>query len=181
MLTVNQDYIIINSDTPVLTRQANGQFELKNCYFLEFFIESTNTAKIETVCQPFDFGIAVKYAISKYGYITNDTQRLFLLAGPDIINKDFTDSNEHLALALCQDGPKSTVIQYFEVNRNFRHSYEPNQKYRKVGTSALNALKEVYQTRELCGRSALEAIPFWLKNGFTRIDNREQYLHCKQR
>lgn len=37
--------------------------------------------------------------------------------------------------------------------------------------------KKVYQTHELYGKSALEAIKFWAKNGFTRIGESKQDLH----
>ena len=114
-------------------------------------------------------------------HFLTDKERLFLLVGPNTIKNNFKEPDDFLALALCHDNRQSTFIQYFEVNYKFRHSYEPNQKYINVGTSATNALKEVYHSRELCGRSALHAIDFWLKNGFTHIDDREQYLHWCQR
>lgn len=73
---------------------------------------------------------------------------------------------------------KNTI---FEVNSKFRHSYEPNQKYRYVGTGAVKALQKVYQSGELWCESVPHALKFWSKNGFTRIDNRELFLHWYQK
>lgn len=181
MFTINQDYYILDSKVPVLTLQTNGQFEHKNSYFLEFVVQDDNKTleKIKTVCAPFDYSTAVAQAISKHNLF--HLQRLFLLTGPDAIKNSFKESDDFLAMAFCADGEHATTIQYFEVNYLFRRSYEPNQKYRRVGTSAINALKQVYQDRELGGRSALDALNFWFKNDFTRMDDRELYLHWNQR
>jgi len=182
MFILNQDYQIIDANTPVLTRGADGSFEFQDCYFLEFVVKSDEKTKekINTICAPFDFSTAVQFAISKYHFCLNN-ERLFLLATPDTIQNNFKEPDDFLAMALCSDSNQSTVIQYFEVNYKFRHSYDPNQKYKRVGTSAAKALKKVYYPRELCGRSALHALDFWFKNGFTRMDDREQYLHYCQR
>ena len=180
MFTLNQDYIMKNSKTPVLTRQQDGKFEFKDCYFLEIVIKQDNETmnRINTVCAPFDFITSVQNAISEYN---NNILRLFILAGPDIIKNKFKEPDDFLALALCNDEKQRTNLQYFEVNCKFRHSYDPNQKYRCVGTSAVKALKEIYKSRELYGKSALHALKFWFKNGFTRIDESEQYVHWNQR
>ena len=178
-----QDYNIINTNTPVLTHKDNGQFKPTDCYFLEIHIKADDETmeKIKIVCKPFVFDAGVRNVIAKHSSEHGNVQRLFLLAGPDIIKNNFQDSNDFLAFALCDDGFKSTEIQYFEVNYKFKHSYEPNQRYRRVGTSALNALKQTYKTRELYGESALEALHFWLKNGFTRTDETGLHLHWNQR
>lgn len=179
MFIIHQDYDIINAKTPVLTRQENGQFEFKYGYFLEFAVKANNETleKIKTICAPFDFSTGVQQAIFS---CLDSKQRLFLLAWPDIIRNNFKDSDDFLAFALCLEGQKSTTIQYFEVNWNFRHSYEPLQKYRRVGTSAIKALQRVYQNRELCGQSASNALNFWLKNSFTCTDENEQHIRWYQ-
>lgn len=176
MFTIDQDYIIKQSDVPVLTRQAYGIFEPTDCYFLEFFIapDDETITKIKTLCAPFGFSAGIQHKIVTHNAEPDNIQRLFLLGGADIIRNSFTKPDDFLAFALCDDGPKTTEIQYFEVNYKFRHSFDPNQKYRRVGTSALDALKTVYQTRELCGDSALEAQKFWRKNDFTHIEGQEE-------
>ena len=184
MFTAQQDYIIKNSHVPVLANQQNGRFEFKDCYFLEFIVKQDNETmkKINTICMPFDFNTGIQYKISKQRSVyDNFVYRLFLLAGSDIIKNEFKDQDDFLAITLCNDDEQKTTIQYFEVNHNFRHSYEPKQKYRNVGTSALNALKEIYQSNELFGQSASHAIDFWLKNGFTRIKTHDLYIHWCQR
>ena len=181
MFIIHQDYDIINKNTPVLTRQESGQFEFKDCYFLEFMIwpDDDTMNKIKTICAPFDFSPGVQQAIFS---CLDGKQRLFLLAGPDIIRNNFKDTDDFLAFALCVDGQQNTTIQYFEVNWNFRHSYEPSQKYRRVGTSAIKALQRTYQNRELCGRSALDALKFWSKHGFTtHTGENEQHVYWRQR
>ena len=180
MFIIHQDYDIIDKNTPVLTRQENGQFEFKDCYFMEFMVRADDDTmkKIKTICAPFDFSTGVQQAIFS---CLDSKQRLFLLAEPDIIKNDFKDSDDFLAFALCLEGQKSTTIQYFEVNWNFRHSYEPLQKYRRVGTSAIKALQRIYQNRELCGQSASNALNFCLKNSFTCTDENEQHVHWCQR
>ena len=182
MFVLNQDYNIIDAKVPVLMRQPNGQFEFKDCCFLEFTVgaDEETMKKIIMACRPFNFTAAVELAISKNRFSENK-ERLFFLVGPDTVKNDFKNRDDFLALALCSDGVQKTQVQYFEVNYNFRHSYEPNQKYRRVGTSALNALKKVYHARELYGESALEAVKFWAKNGFTRIGESKQDLHWRQR
>ncbi len=167
---------------PVLTHQDNGQFEFVDCYFMEFFVTADTDAmeKINVLSVSFDFGTGVKYAISKQ-CVSGNVLRLFLLAGPDIVKNNFTQPDDFLALALCEQGQKRTVIKYFEVNRKFRHSYEPDQKYRRVGTSTLNALKKIYEHHELCGKSAMEALRFWIKNGFTRINEQELDVYWRQK
>ena len=181
MLINNNDYNILYTDIPVLTRQENGQFEFRDCYLLEFVIktDSETMDKIKLFCTPFDFNTAVKNKLSTIQ--DNNIQRLFLLAGPNIIKNRFQEPDDFLALALCDDGSKSTTIQYFEVNNKFRHSYEPNQKYKRVGTSAVQALQKIYPERELCGESALYALKFWDKNGFTRIKEGELYIRWRHR
>jgi len=184
MFTIYQDYIIKQSDVPVLTHQSHGQFEPTDCYFLEFFITADDETikKIKTLCAPFGFSAGIPQKIAAHDSESGNIQRLFLLAGPDIIRNKFTNPDDCLAFSLCDDGPKSTEIQYFEVNYIFKHSFDPNQKYRRVGTSALDALKTVYQTRELCGESALDALKFWIKNDFTHIDGQKELrLHWRQR
>lgn len=178
MFTINQDYFIKNSDIPVLTRQADGHFEHTNCYFLEFVVNADDETikKIKTLSAPFGFCTAITQAAS-----TTPKERLFLLGGTDIIKNSFNEPDDFLAIALCLDEPKSTIIQYFETNSKYRHSYEPNQKYRYVGTSGVKALQKVYHNRKLCGISAFHALGFWFKNGFSRIDDRERYLHWYQR
>lgn len=178
-----QDYNILDAHTPVLIRQENGQFEFIGCYFLEFFIKPDNEtlAKIDMLCEPFEYKTAIKYMISKQNLLSSNAQRLFFLVGPNTIQNNFQETDDFLALALCKDEQSNTLIQYFEVNYKFRHSYEPNQKYRRIGTSAVNALKKFYQSRELCGESALDALKFWLKNGFTRPDNHDLHLHLCHR
>lgn len=182
ILISHQDYKILDSHTPVLTRKENGQFEFMDCYFMEFIVNANDETmkKIKIVCEPFNYKPAVQNAIS--GCVSKNTYiRLFLLAGPETIKNKFKDTDDFLALALCHDYRQNTTIQYFEVNYKFRHSYEPNQKYRRVGTSAVNALKQIYQTRELCGESALDALKFWLKNGFTRTNEHELHLYWRHR
>lgn len=183
MFIINQDYNIISNDVPVLTRQENGRFEFTDCYFIELAIrpDDKTIEKIMTMCEPFDYSTAIKHLISKYIFVPGNIQRLFMLLGHGAIKNDFKHTDDFLAIASCADAHKKTTIQYFEVNYNFRHSYDPNQKYNRVGTSALDALKEVYKDHELCGRSALEALGFWLKNGFTRMDDRDLYVHWRQR
>lgn len=116
MIITDNDYNILCDDIPVLTRQENGQFEFMDCYFLEFVIKTdTETMdKIKIFCTPFDFNTAVKNKLSTVQ--DNNIQRLFLLAGPNIIKNRFQEPDDFLALAMCEDGPKSTTIQYFEVN-----------------------------------------------------------------
>ena len=183
MFTIQQDYIIKNTDIPVLTRQADGHFEPTNCYFLEFMVRPDDKAmdKIKALCKPFGFDTGVRYAISKHGSLPDNVQRIFLLGGPEIIKTEFTNPNDFLAITLCDDGPENTEIQYFEVNYIFRHSYDPNKQYRRVGTSALKALQKNYQTRELWGESAMEALNFWLKNDFTRINNQDFRIRWHQK
>ena len=182
MFTINKDYIIKNTDTPVLTNHGDGHFEFQDCYLLEFFIKNDTESlnKIQTLCMPFDFNTGVQNVISKHSSNTV-IQRLFLLSGPDIIENKFKNPDDFLVLALCIDNKQKTKIQYFEVNYKFRHSYEPNQKYRHIGTSAVKALQKIYQNRELYGESALHALKFWFKNGFTRINEHPQYIHWYQR
>ena len=182
MFTINQDYKIIDAHTPVLTRQWDGKFEFMDCYFLEIIINSDDEtmAKIKKLCAPFDYNTAVQYEISSRRF-SHNVPRLFLLVGPNTIKNNFQDSDDFLALALCLDLQNTTTIEYFEVNYKFRHSYEPNQKYRRVGTVVANALQKLYQNRELYGHSALDAIKFWIKNGWSHIDEREQYLHWRHR
>ena len=181
MVITDNDYNILCADIPVLTRQENGQFEFRDCYFLEFVIknDAETMDKIKLFYTPFDFNTAVKNAISSPK--DNSIQRLFLLAGPNIIKNRFQEPDDFLALAMCEDSPKSTIIKYFEVNNKFRRSYEPDQKYRRVGTSAVKALQKIYQDRELCGESALHAIKFWIKNGFILVKKGEQYVRWYNR
>ena len=183
MFTLYKDYSIINAKAPVLMHQPNGQFEFTDCWFMEITTgtDAETMKKIGTVCQPFSFNSAIKHVIAKGGLSFNSIERLFLLAGPDTIKNNFKVPEDFLAIALCSETPKSTTILYFEVNYIFKHSFEPDQKYRRVGTSALDELKEIYKTSELCGRSALDALKFWFKNGFSRIDEREQWVHWRQR
>ncbi len=173
MFTVDQDYKIIDAHTPVLARQENGQFKPMDCYFLEFIVGpgDKNLGKIKALCEPFD-----------YQYAINPLFRLFLLVNPDAIKNDFKEPDNLLALALCEDAQQITTIHYFEVNYKFRHSYDPNQKYRRVGTGAVKALQKFYSGQELSGRSTLESLEFWDKMRFTRIDgHNEQHLHWYQR
>lgn len=181
MFIIRQDYNIISTNIPVLTNQNNGQFEFKDCYFLEFIIKSDDKTKqkIKTLCKPFVFRFGVRNELSEH--IPGNIHRLFLLTDPNIIKNGFENTDDFLAFALCDDNPKNTEIQYFEVNYKFKHSYEPKQKYRRVGTSALNALKEIYKNRELYGKSAQEALKFWLKNDFTLIKEHELYVHWHQK
>ena len=181
MVITDNDYNILCTDIPVLTRQENGQFEFRDCYLLEFVIktDSETMDKIKLFCTPFDFNTAVKNKISSTK--NKNIQRLFLLATPNIINNSFQEPDDFLALAMCEDAKKSTTIQYFEVNNKFRHSYEPDQKYRRVGTSAVKALQKIYQERDLCGESALHAIKFWIKNDFIRVKEGELYIHWRHR
>lgn len=183
MYKPDQDYRIINSNTPVLTRQADGHFEPTDCYLLEFTVNTDNETiqKIAKLCMPFDFKIAVPLAISKHRAFPNNIQRLFLLGSSDIISNKFRNPDDFLAFALCDDRKKRTKIQYFEVNYTFRHSYEPDQKFIRVGTSAADALKEIYKTRELYGKSASDALKFWLKNDFLIVDERKLYIRWNQR
>ena len=183
MFTLYKDYSIINANAPVLTLQPNGQFEFKDCYFMEFVTRADEETmkKIGIICEPFSFNSAIQYVISKNSFSPYKTERLFLLAGPDTMKNNFKDTNDFLAIALCTGDLQRTTILYFEVNYMFRHSFEPNQKYRRVGASAANELKKVYSGGELGGRSALEALGFWFKNDFTRMDEREQWVHWRQR
>lgn len=186
MFTPYTDYIIQNAHVPVLTRQDNNKYDFRDCYFLEFVVRPDwdSRKKIEALCEPFDFMEGVRYEIIKNNVLLNNrTQRLFILATPIAPEHDFFVTDDLLAMAFCTDEDQSTTLDFFEVNYKFRHGYryEPNQKYRRVGTSAIDALKKVYKNRELRGRSALEALTFWLKNDFTHIDNRELYVHWHQR
>lgn len=178
MFAVNQDFTIVNGNVPVLARQENGGFQPKICHLLEFVVKKDT--KTMEICKPFDFATGVQQAISMW-HSSTGAHRLFLLADPDIIKNHFKDPDDFLAFALCLDEKSCTTIQYFEVNYNFRHSYEPNQKYRRVGTSAIQALQKIYRGCELCGRSTLDAYKFWTNNGFTRIDGHELHLHWQQR
>ena len=177
------DYNILDARIPVLARQENGKFKFTDCYFIEFFIKpgDETSRKINMICKPFIYKTAIKYIISKHDFLSDNALRLFLLVEPNAIKNNFHETDDLLAIALCLDGSQNTFIQYFEVNYKFRHSYEPNQKYRRVGTSAANALKKFYHASELCGESALDAIKFWLKNGFTRPDNHDLHLHLCHR
>ena len=149
---------------------------------MEFFIkpDDINIKKIRTLCCPFDFSSIVQNEILKHN-TNNSVMRLFLLTDPDTIKNNFKESDDFLAFALCKDEKLRTNLQYFEVNAKFRHSYEPHQKYRRVGTSAVNALKNIYQTRELYGQSALHALKFWIKNGFFSSNKNNQNVHWCQR
>ena len=183
MFNINKDYRIINPSAPVLMHQPNGQFEFTDCYFMEFTTgtDEENMKKIGVICEPFSFNSAIRYVITNGGLSFDSIERLFMLAGPDTMKNDFKDPDDFLAITLCSERPQSTTILYFEVNYMFRHSFEPEQKYRRVGTSALDELKKIYKTKELCGRSAWDARSFWLKNGFSRMGDREQWVHWRQR
>ena len=183
MFTLYQDYIIKNADTPVLTRQGDGHFEPTNCYFLEFIVRTDDKTmdKIKALCKPFGFDTGVRYAIAKHGALPDNAQRIFLLGTPDIIKTEFKNPDDFLALALCDDGPESTEIQYFEVNYKFRHSYDPTKPYMRVGTSAVKALQKNYKTRELCGDSAMEALKFWVKNNFIRVNGQDFRIRWRQK
>ena len=182
MFTPYKDYVVVNAHIPVLTLQDNGEYVAKDCYFLEFIVNQNyeTNQNIKAICEPFEFIDFVQYTLLKLKYFPNASPRLFILGAPESIRHNFFVMDELLAMTLCADHEQRTSIQCFEVNYKFRHNYNPNQKYKNVGTSMLSALKQNYQNRELYGRSVLDAVNFWLKNDFTRLDDREQHLHWHQ-
>lgn len=183
MFTAYQDYSVIDAHVPVLTCQDDGTYVAKDCYFLEFAVKPDDKTKekIKTVCKPFEHCGAVQYKISRHKFISDNTLRLFLLAGPDTIRNDFGETDDFLAFALCEDDSERTTVHYFEVNYIFRHNYEPYKKYRRVGTSAAQALEKAYIGRELCGKSVVNALKFWLQNDFILTDARDLSVSWRQR
>lgn len=179
-----KDYFLENTHVPVLTHQNNGEYVAKDCYLVEFAVkpDSETRQKICMICEPFDFIDSVQYEIVRLKYFSEPvTPRLFILAAPAAIEHDFFVMDDLLAMAFCIDSEKYTTLKLFEVNYKFRHKYIGTKKYADVGTSAINALKQVYKKSEIRGKSVMDALYFWQKNDFTDMDNRPLYLHWRQR
>ena len=81
-------------------------------------------------------------------------------------------------MALCLDKNKDepTWLDYFEVNRNYRRNITATQKYKTVGGGMLTSLQQEYINQGIGCRATYDALPFYYKYGFKRIDDRELWL-----
>lgn len=169
------DYNIIRNDVPVLTRTDDGEYINTNCYLSNFYIESGN---IKNILSGFDYKDNILSSIKQFGHSPRYLPVLRILTNSNIQTSNFNITQDVLAVALCLDKNKDepTWLDYFEVNRNYRRNITATQKYKTVGGGMITSLQKVYRNQGIEGRAFLDALPFYFKYGFERIDNRECYL-----
>ena len=169
------DYDIIQNNVPVLTRTDDGRYTNTNCWLCNFDIESKN---IKNVLSVFDYKSNILDSIKQFGYSPRYVPVLRILTNTSIQTPDFDIFQDLLAVALFLDKGKDkpTWLHYFEVNYNYRQNVMETPKYKTIGGSMITSLQKVYRNQGIEGRAFLDALPFYFKYGFERIDNRECYL-----
>ena len=68
------------------------------------------------------------------------------------------------------DKNKPVWLDFFEVNRNYRHNIAKTQKYVKVGESAIKSFQKEYRHQGIECRSSFGAQGFYQKYGFLEMD-----------
>ena len=175
MIINTYDYSIIQNDVSVLTRTATGTYASANCYLGDLHVESEN---LKDILSGFDYKDNILRSIKQYGHSPYYSPVLRILTNTNIQTPDFNIIQDILAIALFLDKGKDKPIwlDYFEVNRNFRRNATETQKHKTVGGSMLTSLQQEYTRQGIEGRATYDALPFYCKYGFKRIDNREIYL-----
>ena len=169
------DYNIIRNDVPVLTRTDDGEYINTNCYLSNFYIESGN---IKNILSRFDYKDNILSSIKQFGHSPRYLPVLRILKNSNIQTSNFNITQDVLAVALCLDKNKDepTWLDYFEVNRNYRRNITATQKYKTVGGGMLTSLQQEYINQGIGCRATYDALPFYYKYGFKRIDDRELWL-----
>ncbi len=169
------DYNITQNDVPVLTRTNDGTYIDANCLLSDFYIESEN---VKEILSGFDYKDNILKSIKQFGHSPYYLPVLRILTNTNIQTPDFNITKDILAVALFLDKGKDKPawLDYFEVNRNIRRHVAEAQKHKTVGGSMLMSLQKEYWNQGIEGRSTYDALPFYFKYNFERIDNRELYL-----
>ncbi len=105
--------------------------------------------------------------IHKFYAITNQ-KRNFTKLLPD----------EILALTEITSFPDSRKvnIDVLEVNPEHNH-WSQDRTYKNIGSALLNAIKEIFEGKEITVRSVPSALNFYKKNGFHQIYQNSHDLH----
>jgi len=175
MIVDTHDYKITRNDVPVLTRTDDGNYVNTNCLLNKFYIESEN---LKDILSGFGYKENILTAIKQYEWSPVFTPVLRILTNTNIQTPNFDIAQDALAVALFLDKGKNepTCLSYFEVNRNYRRNTTKDQKHKNVGHSMLQSLQQQYINQGIEGRSTYEALNFYYKYGFKRIDDRELHL-----
>lgn len=170
------DYKITQNDVPVLTRADSGTYIFTNCWLNTFNTESEN---ITNILSDFGFRDNILTSIRQYGHSPKYIPVLHILTNSNLQTPDFYAPNDVLAVALFLEKRenKPAWLDFFEVNYKYQYPYYENQKYKRVGESALNACQKEYISQGIQCRSNFFALKFYSKCGFKRIDERELFLH----
>ena len=174
MLIDTYDYNIIKNDIPVLTRTTDKYIDT-NCYLSSFNTESKN---FENILSGFDYKSNILDHVKQFGHSPKYTPVLYILTNSNIQTPNFDSFQDLLSVAFFLDKGKDvcTWLDFFEVNRNFRQNIAEKQKYKTVGASMLKSLQQKYSHQGIEGRSTYNALSFYFKHGFKRIDDCELYL-----
>ena len=170
------DYNIIQNNIPVLTRTGDGKYINTNCYLSNFYIESKN---VKNILSGFDYKNNILDTIKQFGHSPRYLPVLYTLTNSNIQTSNFNTTQDVLAVALCLENKteqKPISLLYFEVNGDYRRNVADTQKYKTVGGSMLTSLQKEYWNQGIAGRSTYDALRFYYKYNFTRMDDRELYL-----
>jgi hypothetical protein len=173
MIIPETDYNITQNDVPVLTVTGDGTYIYTNCWLNDFNIESEH---LENILSDFRFKDNILTSIIQYGHSPVYKPVLRVLTNSNIQISDFDISKDVLAVALFRDKGKDnyTWLDFFEVNGVYRK--HTDKKYKRVGESALKSFQKQYLHQGIECRSNFDALGFYFKYGFKRIDERECHL-----
>ena len=178
MIIPSTDYNITQNNIPVLTRTPAGTYINTHCWLSVFNIQSEH---LKTILSGFDFKNNILDTVRQFGRSPMYIPTLRILTNSDIQTPNFDAQRDTLAVALFLDSRRgaSTWLDFFEVNYNYKlksGQYSENQTYKRVGESALKACQQEYMSQGIDCRSTFDAMNFYMKYGFKRIDERECYL-----
>ena len=178
MIIPSTDYNITQNNIPVLTRTPAGTYINTHCWLSVFNIQSEH---LKTILSGFGFKDNILDAVRQFGRSPMYIPILRILTNSDIQTPNFDAQRDTLAVALFRDSRRDapTWLDFFEVNYNYKlksGQYSENQTYKRVGESALKACQQEYISQGIDGRSTFDAMEFYMKYGFKRIDERECYL-----
>ena len=176
MIIPETDYNITRKDVPVLTRAVKGTYLYTNCWLNDFNIESEY---LENILSNFRFKPNILTSIKQYGHSPVYVPVLRVLTNSNIKSSGFNVSKDVLAVALFLDKGKNmnTWLDFFEVNSKYRQNTD--NKYKRVGESALNAFQKEYVRHGIECRSTFFALDFYLKYGFERMNTFDCCLRWK--
>ena len=175
MIIQTHDYSIIQDKVPVLTRMDDGTYINTNCWLNDFNIKSEN---VENILSGFGYKDNILRSIKQFGHSPMYVPVLMVLTNDNLQTSKFNTGRDVLAVALFLNNGlgRPAWLDFFEVNSKYRRNSTENQIYKKTGESALKSFQHEYIHQGIDGRSTYDALPFYFKYGFQRMDERELYL-----